>query len=284
VRRQALLRDLEAFEQGRLARLRTRVRVGLETPREGQTAEADLLAIQARATEPDPTLAQSLQRIAALMGRATIDPTWIPSATALSVPVVRLESTPADLLRERPDVRHAEFVVLRAAAELGTAQAELYPHISLVGAITAATRVSGGVGLSSNSVLSAGPAISIPLFDWGMRRAARDARAEELSAAALAYRQTVFDAVADVEITLASLNHSVSLIDLLQHAVASRDEAARRSSALRRAGLTENIEIASTARSAIEARLELEEAQYAGMIAVVQLHKALGGALMPGES
>ncbi len=282
--RQSVLREIDAIEQLRLARSRTRVRVGLDASVAQREAEADLLAVQVNALEPDATLNQSLRRIAALLGRTSVDPAWVGPPAESPAPLVQIQSTPADLLRERPDVRRAEAAVLRAAAELGTAQAELYPHVSLVGAITAATRVNG-LGLRSpNSVISAAPAISLPLFDWGMRRAERDARAAELSAATMTYRQTVLDALSDVESTLANLNRTTSLIELLRNAVASRAELARRGDVLRRTGLSETTEQARSQRNALDARLELVNAEYAGKLAIVQLHKALGGAIVPGQS
>ena len=284
IRRQSVLRELDDAEHLRLARLRTRVRLGLDASDVQHEAEADLLAVQTNELEPDSTRSQSLRRIAALLGRASVDPAWSEAPSEVPEPFAQVQSTPADLLRQRPDVRRAEAAVLRAAAELGTAQAELYPHVSLVGAITAATQVSG-LGLASpNGVVSAGPAISLPLFDWGMRRAARDARAAELSSAAMVYRQTVFDAFADVEITLANLKRSTSQIELLRNAATSRSERARQSDVLRRAGLSESTEQSRSRRTALEARLDLVNAEYAGQMAIVQLHKALGGAIVPGES
>jgi multidrug efflux system outer membrane protein len=284
-RRQSVLRELDDGEQLRVARLRTRVRLRLEPSAIQRSAEADLLAVQASEIEPDAIRNMSLQRIAALLGRTSVDATWLgPAAAPVFTPAVNLESTPADLLRERPDVRHAEAAVLRAAADLGIAQAELLPHVSLIGAITTATRVSGLSLGASNSVVSAGPAISVPLFDWGMRRAARDARAAELSAATMTYRQTVFAALADVEITLVNLERTTRTVELLRNAAASRAETARRSVIVRQVGLTESGEQARSQRDALEARLNLLDAEYAGHIAIVQLHKALGGAIVPGES
>ena len=287
-RRESVLRELDDVEQLHLARLRTRVRLGLEASALQRSAEADLLAVQASEIEPSATRSVSLQRIAALLGRADVDPAWLGPPGPLFTPAVHLDSTPADLLRERPDVRRAEAAVLRAAADLGIAQAELLPHVSLMGAITTATRVSGANLGSSNSIVSAGPAISIPLFDWGMRRAARDARAAELSAATMAYRQTVYEALADVEITLVNLERTTRLIELLRNGVANRAETARVSDALHRIGLSENGEQARSRRDALEARLSLLDAEYAGTLAIVQLHKALGGATVPvpasGES
>src|SRR5262249_33532095 len=149
---------------------------------------AQVVLLQTRATEPTAQRVASLGRMAALLGAMQVENDWLPAAAneghALNLP--QIDSTPADQLRARADVQRAEAAVREAAPALGIAQAELYPHISLVGALTAAARLGGGA-VGVNSVLGGGPAISIPLFDWGMREAARDARAAELQAATLEY-------------------------------------------------------------------------------------------------
>lgn len=276
-RQAVLLHELDELERSNLQRISSRVRAGLESPGTLDAEQTERLSVQMKAAEPGVLHAQSLHQIAALLGQSTVDPAW-ESDRELAVPAaLRIETAPADLLRTRPDVRSAEAAVLKAAASLGIAQADLYPHVSLLGFLTAAVRIGGGGIAGSSGALAAAPAISIPLFDWGMRRAARDARAAELSAAVLQYRQVVLEAVSDVESALAALNGSIGTVELLRHSVELHKESARVGEALQRAGLSEE-GTHSVARAAIEARLSLVNAEYEASRSVVQLYKALGGA------
>ena len=66
---------------------------------------------------------------------------------AASQPVPTLSpqiSIPADLRRNRPDIRVAERGKYAVIADVGVAQANLYPRLSLSGAIT--LNVSGNSG------------------------------------------------------------------------------------------------------------------------------------------
>jgi outer membrane protein TolC len=274
--RARLLQQLESIAQTELHRVRTRVRLGLEAPSAERHALSQLVALQTRATEPAAQRVTSLERMAALLGAMQVESAWIPAAAeARTVSVPQIAATPADQLRARADVQRAEAGVRAAAAALGIAQAELYPHISLVGALTAAVRIGGGA-LGVNSVLGGGPAISIPLFDWGMRVAARDARAAELQAATLEYRQTVIAAAAEVETALARLSQATNAAALSRTSLGNDELLAQREAARHRAGL-EREDKGADAR-AIESRLLAVDGELNAGLAFVDLHRALAGA------
>ncbi|MGP3698214.1 efflux transporter outer membrane subunit [Rhodobacter sp. NSM] len=114
----------------------------------------------------------------------------LPSARPFKV-----SSVPADLLRQRPDVVAAELDFSATLLDVDVAKADLYPSLTLGGTVTA----------TDASSWSFGPALSLPIFDGGRRRAAvRSANAEAL-ASAESYRATVFTAVGEVEEALTRL-------------------------------------------------------------------------------
>lgn len=96
---------------------------------------------------------------------------------------------PADLLRNRPDVRSAERAYAAAVAAVGVAEADLYPSLDLAGTVTAANPSSWGFG----------PALVIPVLNQPLLRANRDQAISEAKQAALAWRQSVLSAVEDVQ-------------------------------------------------------------------------------------
>ncbi|WP_241300515.1 TolC family protein, partial [Burkholderia cenocepacia] len=77
-------------------------------------------------------------------------PVWTAAAPGIG--------TPADLLRRRPDVRAAEARVVAAYARIGVAEADLKPHLQLIGVIGAAIDGFSGASLARSLAWMAAPA------------------------------------------------------------------------------------------------------------------------------
>lgn len=102
---------------------------------------------------------------------------------------------PANLLRNRPDIRVAERQLAAATAAVGVATAQLYPSLSLNGSITATdSEISG---YSDN--WGFGPAINIPILNRGVLDANRRVAESEARQAELEWRSTVRTAVEEVQ-------------------------------------------------------------------------------------
>jgi len=97
--------------------------------------------------------------------------------------------TPADLLRNRPDIRAAERELAAAVDEVGISAAALYPSLRLSGTITA----------SSLTGWSFGPELSLPVLGRGAMHARRAQAESGARLAELAWRKAVRAAVEDVQ-------------------------------------------------------------------------------------
>ena len=144
-------------------------------------------------------LHQTRNAIAVLLGRQpgelpelALGPQMLPTAPAR----VQTEM-PADILRRRPDVRAAALRAAAQSAQIGIAQSDLYPSLTLIGSIGATGTSLGG---ASNVVdLGIGPALRWNLFDFGRIRGnvrVQDARLEQ---ALEAYQETVLQAAREVD-------------------------------------------------------------------------------------
>jgi len=102
---------------------------------------------------------------------------------------------PADLLRNRPDIRIAEREYYVALAELGQARAAVYPRLSLTGAITLTGQRSGGVGRE----FALGPSLQFPTFPGAAARAGVDAGTARVEQAHARWESTVLAAILEVE-------------------------------------------------------------------------------------
>ncbi|MBN8728774.1 MAG: TolC family protein [Xanthomonadales bacterium] len=280
--RLALLGEALRLAEDRARLVATRERLQLASGIELEQARGAVAQAEAALAEPRLAIDTTLQQLAVLTGRERPDPAWGASPRALSLGEVALAEAPADLLRTRPEIRRAEGEVLKAAGELGLARADRFPRIGLGGSLTYSAKVVGNSHLSdADSIVTFGPAIDIPLFDWGMRQAAADAREKDLAAALLAYRHAVLQGIGEAETALAALARHAVEGEALARAVEAHRRAVAVSAELRRLGLADDFARSDAAGGLLAVQLAALDATRERSLAFVALYKALGGAPLP---
>ncbi|HEU0277072.1 MAG TPA: efflux transporter outer membrane subunit [Rhodanobacteraceae bacterium] len=278
----ALLDVAAAAARAKLELLRMQQHLQLASKLEVDAGIAAAAKAEAAAIDPHDAITQHAYALAVLLGQSEPDPAWLEPAPLPTLGAEQITSLPADLLRTRPEIRYAEAQVLRAAGELGIAEANLFPHLALGSSLTFAALVKGHTRLGDvNNSFAIGPIIDIPLFDWGQRRAVRNARDDELRAAVLAYRQAVVAGAAEVDSDLATLSASGQRADGANAAVTAAQDALRLSRTLRGLGQADGLTVADAELAASDAELDRVRARLAHGLAFVALYKALGGAPLP---
>lgn len=187
--------------------------------RAGDTSELDalqaktlLLGTQTVIPDLESAIVQAKNALSVLLGMppSDIEDLLDGEAALPKVPDSIAVGVPADLLRQRPDVRKVELLALAQNALVGVAEADLYPSFSLNGMLgftstdnTTSTE-SGDSGLgqlfSGDSVKYAtGVSFVWPFFNYGRIR--NNIRVEDarLQQALIAYRETVLQAALEVE-------------------------------------------------------------------------------------
>ncbi|MCV9941269.1 TolC family protein [Boseaceae bacterium BT-24-1] len=251
----------------------TRQRSGLASSAEINEAQIAFADARAEGERLSAQIGQLQQQIATLLGTASIDPALRETGVQSTPRGAPSVGRPLDLLRARPDVRSAEQRVLRAAAEIGIAQADLYPKLRLVGTI--------GVGAPSSGSLfgvTGGPSLQLPLFDYGRRQATLTARHALLDEALAAYRQTVLLAYEEASSALrtwAAEHANAARLRAVQVASGNID---RQAQVLRREGLADQAKADVAASLALARRKQLIDAQEAEAVALIAVYKAIGGA------
>lgn len=122
--------------------------------------------------------------------------------------------TPADLLRNRPDIRAAERDLAAATAEIGVAEAALYPSLRLTGFVTE----------SESNTWSFGPVLNFPVLNRGILTANRAEAEAEAAAAELAWRSAVLAAVEEVQSARSFTGYWRRQVAAQRAAVASTEE------------------------------------------------------------
>lgn len=193
-------------------------KAGLFSANNQDTARTAMIEIRNQASLVNLQKEAAIQRLMVLCGITTPLAAWLnlPSESwDLNHEGKLNPSLPADLIRSRTDVSRAEALVLQAAGEAGIAHADLYPRLSIEGALMLGGDLTD-VGrdsrkkarIKSQNVALLAPTIRIPLLDWGLNRAIANAKDAKLNESVLAYQETVLLAIEDTENSLANYQAS----------------------------------------------------------------------------
>lgn len=268
-------RSLEGRREGlRIARLRLDAGV-TSTIDYDQTvllltqAQTELAGIQ-RTTE------QSRNLLDVLLG-GPISGT-LPAGTSLRNQVRDIApGLPSALLVNRPDVRQAEHELRGANADIGAARAAFFPTISLTGNLGFVSNELDALFKGSNNSWSFGGLVSLPIFDWGRRKAElklSKARADELVAAYQGTVQTAFREVADA---LVGRQRYAEQIEAQVHSLEAQQRLARAARLRYDNGIAIYLEVLDAERNLFSASQQLVQLQATQLQNDVSLYVALGG-------
>lgn len=253
---------------------------GAATERDVQQAKQVLE--QTRALIPSLEIGKRLasNRLSVLLGMPPSRLEWLlePGGLIPATPKDVVVGVPADLLRQRPDVRQAERQVAAQSARIGVAVSDLYPHISLVGTIGVEAENFGGMFDTPGSMIGGvGPAIRWDLLNYGRLVngvQVQDARFQQL---AYAYQDRVLNAGREVEDAI------VAFLNTQQEAehLAASTEAAARTVEITSDQYTEGL-IDFTAVYLFQSVLAEQQDQLAATqgdvaLSLIEIYRALGG-------
>jgi NodT family efflux transporter outer membrane factor (OMF) lipoprotein len=223
-------------------------------------------------------LVETINRLSVLVGEMPYalqqelgEPKTIPA-----VQEKRAIGIPADLLRQRPDIRRAERELAAQTALIGAAKAELYPTLTLPGTLAVE---SNGSDLFSgeNAYYSFGPQLRWSLFNG--KRIRSQVRAEEAAAKAAlhTYEQTLLVALEEVEDSMAAYAHEKDRIQSLEVAATSALKSVDLVTELYKSGLTDFQNVLNMEQALLTQQDELAASRGLVSTYLVGVYKALGG-------
>jgi NodT family efflux transporter outer membrane factor (OMF) lipoprotein len=201
--RQLFDESAEAFAKS-LQLTRNRYEAGLAGRVDVAQAEAQLKSTQAQALDTGVQRAQFEHAIAVLQGRAPSELTIKPEPLKVAMPSIPT-GLPSELLERRPDIAAAERNVAAANAQIGVAQAAMYPSLTLSASAGLVSSTFANWLSLPNRVWAFGPALAQTLFDAGARRSVTDQAIASHEATVATYKQTVLTAFQEVEDNLIEL-------------------------------------------------------------------------------
>jgi outer membrane protein TolC len=186
-------------------------------------------------------------------------------------------SVPAEALAQRPDVYAAELAVAAASADVGSAEAQRYPKLTLSGSIGRLQFRTGGFRGTLDS-WSVGPvSLTLPLLDGGAIAANADAAKARYDEAAALYRANVRQAVREVEEALVNLQATDARSGDADAAVRNYQASFNATQARYDSGLASLFELEDARRTLFAAQTSRVSLQRERAEAWVSLYRAMGG-------
>jgi len=210
--RYALMRQSAQLQQKMLELSQQRRARGAASDADIDQLRSQLEGTQATLIPIDAQIEQAMDALAVLCGAepGTLDARL--KAGDQPPPLPQLPQTvaignPADVLRQRPDIRAAERGLASSSAQIGAKTASFFPKLTLIGDIGFAATDPGHLLRKDSGTWAIAPYLSWDFLDFGRKDATiRQARGAYDEAQAQ-YRKVVLGALQDAETSLSRYGH-----------------------------------------------------------------------------
>ncbi len=258
-----------------------RFKAGLVPQLDVRQAELNLARTESSIPRLKETLKQTVHRLGVLIGHNP-GALYEELSDIRSIPKPPNDigvGVPADLIRQRPDIRSAERRLASQTEQIGVATALLYPQFTLFGdfLFESARGSFSGIFRAGNISWSYGPSFSWNIFDGDRIRS--NIRFEEAVAdeAYFDYRQTVLEALEDVENSMVAYVQECERRDKLHDSVVAARESVDLVTTLYRTGLVDFQNVLDMERSLFEQQDEFESSRGTVTTNLINIYRALGG-------
>ena len=275
----AIARDNVASQAETVQITEWRALAGLATELDVDQARTTLE--QTRSTIPslESARAEAEHHLAVLLGRpaGSLRATLAEVKPLPAAPDEIAVGIPADTLRQRPDVRAAEFTLQAEIARTAEREADRYPSLTLSGSFGWQAFSAAALGGANGVVSSLVGSLAGTLFDGGRitsRIAVQNAVQEQ---ALIAYEKAILTSFENVENALTAYAVGRQRVEARQKAAESARRANDLARTLYQAGAADFQKVLDTDRTRLTAEETLASANADLLTAVIQLYKALGG-------
>jgi NodT family efflux transporter outer membrane factor (OMF) lipoprotein len=257
---------------------------GTTSERDVEQARTVLANTQASIPTLEIGLRQQQNALSVLLGAAPGRISGLLAGTAqIPAPPAQVAvGIPAELLRRRPDVRHAEWQAAAQSASIGVTKAALYPALSLTGTFgllssDVGSFALGDVFLWKSRTANFGPALQWNIFNYGQitnQVRVQDARLQGLL---ISYQNTVLSAQREVEDNLVAFLRSQERAQSLGESTAAAQRSLNLATLQYRQGITDFTTVLTAQQALLSEQDSL--ANTLGDISnnLVGVYRALGG-------
>jgi len=256
--------------------VRTQYRAGAVSGLDLTSAEQSVQSQKATLSQIEQQKVETRTALAVLMHQPVQqlniqEPTRLPR---IALPTIAA-GLPADLLSRRPDLQASELRLRKALANKDATKAGYYPSINLTGNLGSSS--TSLTNLLQNPALTLGASLSLPFLQYNDMK--KDLAISDLDyeKSIIQYRQTLYQAFADVENALSARTELNKQVALQERNVQLAEKTERLTEVRYRNGAIALKNLLDAQETTRNARLSLIQTKQSQYNAYVTLMQSLGG-------
>lgn len=258
---------------------RERFRVGLASEFDATRAETQLASLRAELPRLEHLATQAMHRLATLVGDTpgALKELLAEAAPLPNPPDVVSIGLPSELLRRRGDVLAAEQQLAAADARLKVAVTDLFPKFSLTGNLASQATNLTGLFDATNLLWSLGPGVTWDILRYSYIRSNIEIQNARQEQAAIAYEQSVLNAIEDTETSLSAYVQERARRADLSAAKSGSEKSVAIANERYTRGLENYLGVLQAQQTHYANETALLQSDVAVLTDLVALYKALGG-------
>lgn len=184
-------------------------------------------------------------------------------------------------LRQRPDVIEAEENISVSAESLGITKKEWLPKLTLEASVGTESHDAGNLFHKNSITYSVVPTLSWTMFEGMARKYNTEAARLQMENAIDNYNLTLSTAMQEADNALSSYTKGLDEIKALEDVVKASEAYDTRALDNYKSGLSPYINVAQAQMSYLENVNSLLQSKGNALVALINLHKAVGGSFIP---
>jgi NodT family efflux transporter outer membrane factor (OMF) lipoprotein len=267
------------LQKGTLQLTKDRLKAGLVPELDVEQAKLNLANTESVIPSLRSRKIQAINRLSVLIGQppGQLEELMLNAQNIPDINEEIIVGLPAELLRQRPDIRSAERNLAAQTAQVGVATADLYPSFSLSGTFALEAQNLDDMDNWDSRTWGFGPAFRWNLFDGDRIRSNirfQEALTEELL---LQYEQTVLLALEEVENAMVAYKEEQIRLEATERSVVAAQKSVELVDTLYRSGLTDFQNVLDMQRSLSIQQDQLAESEGFVVQNLIRIYKSLGG-------
>ncbi|MBL7934024.1 MAG: efflux transporter outer membrane subunit [Bacteroidia bacterium] len=273
-----ILRETIKLQDEALQIAEVQKRAGVTNELAVEQFEAQLLSSKALELEVEQSITERESKLNHLLGRYPQSITRKGLEFMREAPYVIKVGVPADLLRNRPDVRRAEYELMASGADVKSARKAFYPSVTITGAVGYQAYKMAFLFSSPESVayaLVGGLAAPILNRKELKRELGKSMALNQM--AVYAYQNALITGFTEVHNEMIRINRLEKILEYKLKEADVMSLSIETSSELFKTGRANYMEVLMAQRNSLRSKLEMVSTKQKQFNSFINIYKALGG-------